>query len=67
MCRLPVTLGGGMTMLNGSAFGLSVGANAPDSSQAAYRRGSTVFGSKVFSSMAVSIDCVKRTGKRQTR
>jgi len=34
MCSDPVTLGGGMTMLNGAAFGSSVGEKAPDFSQA---------------------------------
>jgi hypothetical protein len=35
MCSEPVTLGGGMTMENGSASGSSIGAKAPDASQAA--------------------------------
>ena len=35
MCSEPVTLGGGITIENGSAAGSSIGANAPDASQAA--------------------------------
>ena len=39
MCRLPVTLGGGITMQNGAASGSRAntpsGAKAPDASQAA--------------------------------
>ena len=41
-------------MLKGSAAGSSMGAKAPEASQAAYRRGSAVLGSKVLSSMAVA-------------
>src|SRR5688572_9417815 len=47
--RLPVTFGGGMTMVNGSASGRS-GRNRPFSSQWPYQRASIAAGSKVLGS-----------------
>jgi hypothetical protein len=63
MCRLPVTLGGGMTIVNASAFGSSLGLKAPEASQAAYRRGSTDLGSKVFSSLAERVCHLRPPGE----
>jgi hypothetical protein len=53
MCRLPVTLGGGLTMVKGCASGRS-GRNRPFASQWAYHFASIAAGSKVLSS-AVSV------------
>ena len=57
MCSEPVTLGGGMTIVNGSASGRS-GRNRPFSSQCAYQRASIAAGSKVLGSsvMAARLD-----------
>src|SRR5689334_2893091 len=52
MCRLPVTLGGGLTMVNGCASGRS-GRNRPFASQWAYHFASIAAGSKVLSSSIV--------------
>src|SRR5436305_4285174 len=49
MCSEPVTLGGGMTMVNGSSAGRS-GRNSPSRSQCAYQRSSMLLGSKVLGS-----------------
>src|SRR5438067_13608547 len=49
MCSEPVTFGGGMTMVNGSAS-LRSGRNSPCPSQWAYQRASIGPGSKVFGS-----------------
>src|SRR3954470_17695469 len=49
MCRLPVTLGGGVTIVQGSASGRS-GRNSPSVSQRAYQRASISAGSKVLGS-----------------
>ena len=49
----PVTLGGGMTMVNGSASGRS-GRNSPFSSQWAYQRDSISAGSKVLGSSVMA-------------
>ena len=48
MCRLPVTLGGGFTIVYGSAWG-RLGRNAPVDSQCAYHFASIAAGSKVLS------------------
>src|SRR4051812_7147986 len=48
----PVTLGGGMTMVNGSASGRS-GRNRPSASQRAYQRDSISAGSKVLASSVI--------------
>ena len=48
MWRLPVTFGGGITMVNGSASGRS-GRNSPLVSQCRYQRASIGPGSKVLS------------------
>ncbi len=50
-CRLPVTLGGGIMMVNGSAPPSGRAANAPSRSHASYRAVSTAAGEKVLSSM----------------
>src|SRR5688500_9730 len=49
MCKDPVTLGGGLTMVNGCASGRS-GRNSPFSSQCAYHFASMAAGSNVLAS-----------------
>ena len=44
MWRIPVTLGGGMTIENGSPSGLTSGLKTPASSQTGYQRASTCSG-----------------------
>src|SRR6476661_8497408 len=53
MCRLPVTLGGGLTSVNGSASGRA-GRNSPFASQWAYHRASIATGSKVLASSLIA-------------
>src|SRR5215210_760581 len=52
MCRLPVTLGGGMTMVHGSRSARS-GRNRPALSQCRYQRSSIALGSKVLGSSLI--------------
>src|SRR5688572_12915071 len=52
MCRLPVTLGGGLTSVNGCASGRS-GRNRPPCSQCVYHLASMAAGSKVLASSLV--------------
>ena len=51
MCRLPVTLGGGIMMVKGCAGLSGWQAKAPDFSQPSYRRGSNSAGVRFLSSM----------------
>src|SRR5690606_26833905 len=60
ICRLPVTLGGGLTMVKGVASGRA-GRNNPLSSQWAYHRASIAAGSKVLARvLAVSLVITRR-------
>ena len=56
MCSEPVTLGGGLTIVHGSAPGRS-GRNSPSLSQCAYQRNSISAGSKVFGSSLMDRAC----------
>src|SRR5262245_51519554 len=56
MCRLPVTLGGGMTMQYGALAESGCAFNAPEGSHSGWRGALIALGSQVLSSISCLID-----------